>query len=149
LKKSAQLAQLLGSSQRPWMKTTGVVPEAFAVSISLLSRSEMDATPNSLGRSGRSSDPSEPTTSSSKEAPAIDGREPPLALAHAADVDPTKARVMDAVQQPLHASAWDVMGPPAWKSLPSWFLLAEGGQMSSATEECAGLRSRKVRQWRP
>jgi hypothetical protein len=29
LNKSAQLAQLLGSSQRPWMKTTGVVPEAF------------------------------------------------------------------------------------------------------------------------
>jgi hypothetical protein len=41
--KSAQLAQLLGSSHRPWMKTTGVVPEAFAAWISLLSRSEMDA----------------------------------------------------------------------------------------------------------
>jgi hypothetical protein len=41
------LAQLLGSSQRPWMKMTGVVPEAFAASISLLSRSEMDAMPNS------------------------------------------------------------------------------------------------------
>lgn len=48
LKKSAQLAQLLGSSQRPWMKTTGVVPEAFAASISLLSRSEMDAVANSF-----------------------------------------------------------------------------------------------------
>ena len=47
------------------MKTTGVVPEAFAASISLLSRSEMDAMPTPLGRSGRSSDPSEPTTSSS------------------------------------------------------------------------------------
>lgn len=47
----------------------------------------------------------------------------------AADVDPTKARVMHAVQQPLHTSAWgDVMGPPAWKSLPSWFLVAEGDQ---------------------
>jgi len=47
----------------------------------------------------------------------------------AADVDPTKARVMHAVQQPLHASAWDdVMGPPAWKSLPCWFLVAEGDQ---------------------
>jgi pimeloyl-ACP methyl ester carboxylesterase len=47
----------------------------------------------------------------------------------AADVDPTKARVMHAAQQPLHASAWDaVMGPPAWKSLPSWFLVAEGDQ---------------------
>jgi hypothetical protein len=29
------------------MKTTGVVPEAFAASISLLSRSEMDALANS------------------------------------------------------------------------------------------------------
>jgi hypothetical protein len=29
------------------MKTTGVVPEAFAASISLLSRSEMDPMPNS------------------------------------------------------------------------------------------------------
>ena len=47
----------------------------------------------------------------------------------AADVDPSKARVMHAVQQPLHASAWDeVMGTPAWKSLPSWFLVAEGDQ---------------------
>jgi pimeloyl-ACP methyl ester carboxylesterase len=47
----------------------------------------------------------------------------------AADVDPTKARVMYAVQQPLHASALaDVMGPPAWKSLPSWFLIADGDQ---------------------
>jgi hypothetical protein len=43
LKKSAQLAQLLGSSQRPWTKTTGVVPEALAAWISRLSRSEIDA----------------------------------------------------------------------------------------------------------
>jgi pimeloyl-ACP methyl ester carboxylesterase len=47
----------------------------------------------------------------------------------AADVDTTKARVMHAVQQPLHASALEeVMGTPAWKSLPSWFLVAEGDQ---------------------
>ncbi len=47
----------------------------------------------------------------------------------AADVDPTKARVMYAAQQPLHASALEeVMGTPAWKSLPSWFLVAEGDQ---------------------
>jgi pimeloyl-ACP methyl ester carboxylesterase len=47
----------------------------------------------------------------------------------AADVDPAKATVMHAVQQPLHASALDeVMGTPAWKSLPSWFLVAEGDQ---------------------
>jgi pimeloyl-ACP methyl ester carboxylesterase len=43
----------------------------------------------------------------------------------AADVDPVQARVMFAVQQPLAASALqDVMGVPAWKSLPSWFLVA-------------------------
>ena len=47
----------------------------------------------------------------------------------AADVDPSKARVMHAVQQPLHASALEeVMGTPAWKSLPSWFLVADGDQ---------------------
>jgi len=43
----------------------------------------------------------------------------------AADVDPAKARVMYAVQQALSASTLeDVMGVPAWKSLPSWFLVA-------------------------
>lgn len=47
----------------------------------------------------------------------------------AADVDPVKARVMHAVQQPLAASALqDVMGVPAWTSLPSWFLVAENDQ---------------------
>ena len=47
----------------------------------------------------------------------------------AADVDRTKARAMYAVQQPLHASALgEVIGTPAWKSLPSWFLVAEGDQ---------------------
>ena len=48
----------------------------------------------------------------------------------AADVDPVKARVMCAVQQPLHWSALgEVMGVPAWKSLASWFLVAEGDQV--------------------
>jgi pimeloyl-ACP methyl ester carboxylesterase len=43
----------------------------------------------------------------------------------AADVDPVQARVMHAVQQPLHASALDdVMGAPAWKDLPTWYLVA-------------------------
>jgi len=47
----------------------------------------------------------------------------------AADVDPVQAKVMFAVQQPLHTSTLgDVMGTPAWKSLPSWFLVAEGDQ---------------------
>src|SRR5690348_12587418 len=47
----------------------------------------------------------------------------------AADVDPVKARVMYAVQQALSASAFqEVMGVPAWKALPSWFLVADGDQ---------------------
>ncbi len=47
----------------------------------------------------------------------------------AADVDPVKAKVMYAVQQPLSVTALqDVMGTPAWKSQPSWFLVAEGDQ---------------------
>jgi pimeloyl-ACP methyl ester carboxylesterase len=43
----------------------------------------------------------------------------------AADVDPIWARVMYAAQQPLASSAFtDVMGVAAWKSLPSWYLVA-------------------------
>jgi pimeloyl-ACP methyl ester carboxylesterase len=47
----------------------------------------------------------------------------------AADVDSVKAKVMYAVQQPLHwSSLEEVMGVPAWRSLPSWFLIADGDQ---------------------
>jgi pimeloyl-ACP methyl ester carboxylesterase len=43
----------------------------------------------------------------------------------AADVDPVRARVMCAVQQPLAAATFqDEMGVPAWKSLPAWYLVA-------------------------
>jgi pimeloyl-ACP methyl ester carboxylesterase len=43
----------------------------------------------------------------------------------AADVNHTRARVMHAVQQPLATTAFtDVMGVPAWKSLPSWYMVA-------------------------
>jgi pimeloyl-ACP methyl ester carboxylesterase len=43
----------------------------------------------------------------------------------AADVEPTKARVLYAVQQPLTVTAFnEAMGTPAWKSLPSWYLVA-------------------------
>jgi pimeloyl-ACP methyl ester carboxylesterase len=43
----------------------------------------------------------------------------------AADIDPAKARAMYAVQQPIHSSTLtDQMTTPAWKSLPTWFLVA-------------------------
>ena len=47
----------------------------------------------------------------------------------AADVDPVKARVMFAVQQALSATALqEVMGVPAWKSVPSSYLVAADDQ---------------------
>src|SRR5713101_6063493 len=47
----------------------------------------------------------------------------------AADVDPVKAKVMYATQQVLAGSTFnDVMGIPAWKSLPSWYLVATEDQ---------------------
>ena len=43
----------------------------------------------------------------------------------AADVDPARAKVLSAVQQPLAGGAFDeVMGVPAWRSVPSWYLVA-------------------------
>jgi pimeloyl-ACP methyl ester carboxylesterase len=51
-------------------------------------------------------------------------------VAHfASDVDPLKARVMYAVQQGLSMSTFeDVMGVPAWKSRPTWYLIAADDQ---------------------
>ena len=47
----------------------------------------------------------------------------------AADVDPARARVMHAVQQPVAAAAFqDVMGVPAWNSHPCWYLVAQADQ---------------------
>jgi pimeloyl-ACP methyl ester carboxylesterase len=47
----------------------------------------------------------------------------------AAEVAPTQARVMFAVQQALSASTLgDVMGVPAWKALPSWYMVAANDQ---------------------
>ncbi len=47
----------------------------------------------------------------------------------AADVDPVQANVMYAVQQPLSTSSLgETMGTPAWKSLPSWYLVAKNDQ---------------------
>src|SRR6202453_2062406 len=47
----------------------------------------------------------------------------------AADIAPVKANVMFAVQQALSASTLgDVMGVPAWKSQPSWYMVASNDQ---------------------
>ena len=54
----------------------------------------------------------------------------------AADVDPVKAKVMYAVQQALAMSAFgEVMGVPAWKTLPSWYLVSTDDQALSADAE--------------
>ena len=54
----------------------------------------------------------------------------------AADLDPVMARVLHAVQQPLAASTLqDVMGVPAWKSHPCWFLVANDDQAIPADAE--------------
>jgi pimeloyl-ACP methyl ester carboxylesterase len=47
----------------------------------------------------------------------------------AADVEPERARVLHAAQQALAAAAFnDVMGVPAWKALPSWYLVASNDE---------------------
>ncbi len=47
----------------------------------------------------------------------------------ASGVDPVQAKALFAVQQPLAASAFEnVMTVPAWKSLPSWYLVAQDDQ---------------------
>jgi pimeloyl-ACP methyl ester carboxylesterase len=43
----------------------------------------------------------------------------------AADVDPTEARVLYAAQQPISLKAFEyTMGVPAWRDLPSWYVVA-------------------------
>jgi pimeloyl-ACP methyl ester carboxylesterase len=58
-------------------------------------------------------------------------------VAHfASDVDPIKAKVMYAVQQGLSMSTFeDVMGAPAWKSHPSWYLVATNDEALPADAE--------------
>jgi pimeloyl-ACP methyl ester carboxylesterase len=47
----------------------------------------------------------------------------------AADVEPVEAKAMHAVQQPLHTNAFgQTMGVPAWRSLPSWYLVASADE---------------------
>jgi pimeloyl-ACP methyl ester carboxylesterase len=45
----------------------------------------------------------------------------------APDVDPEKASVMYAAQQPAHIGTLGyVMGVPAWSALPTWYMVARG-----------------------
>jgi pimeloyl-ACP methyl ester carboxylesterase len=48
----------------------------------------------------------------------------------AGDVDPVKAKVLYAVQQPLSTSVLTdvVMNVPAWEELPSWYMIAQDDQ---------------------
>src|SRR6202140_815804 len=60
----------------------------------------------------------------------------------AADVDPDRARVLCAVQQGLSMTTFeDVMGVPAWKSHPSWYLVASNDEaIPPAAERMFALR---------
>ena len=54
----------------------------------------------------------------------------------ASGVDPVKAKVLFAVQQPGAASAFaEQMGVPAWKSLPTWYMVAAEDQAVSPDAE--------------
>jgi len=54
----------------------------------------------------------------------------------AADVAPADANVMYAVQQPLAASTLgDVMGVPAWKQVPTWYVVAQNDEAIPADAE--------------
>ena len=53
-----------------------------------------------------------------------------FAQAFAADADPIEARVMAATQKPLSIKSFVAKsGPPAWKHLPSWYLVSTNDQM--------------------
>src|SRR6201984_2868505 len=53
-----------------------------------------------------------------------------FAQVFASDVDPIQARVMAAVQKPLSvASFTGKTGAPAWKNIPSWYMVATKDQM--------------------
>jgi pimeloyl-ACP methyl ester carboxylesterase len=47
----------------------------------------------------------------------------------AADVNPAQARILHAVQQPISMSTFEyAMGVPAWKSQPTWFVVAQNDE---------------------
>jgi pimeloyl-ACP methyl ester carboxylesterase len=50
--------------------------------------------------------------------------------AFAADVDPAEARVMAVTQRPFSLRSFAAKsGPPAWKHIPSWYMVASNDQM--------------------
>jgi pimeloyl-ACP methyl ester carboxylesterase len=50
--------------------------------------------------------------------------------AFAADVDPVEARIMAVVQKPLSIKSFVAKsGPPAWKHIPSWYMVSANDQM--------------------
>ncbi len=58
----------------------------------------------------------------------IDPVEFPEVFAH--DLDPVQARIMAAVQKPIAAKIFGAKpGRPAWKSLPSWYLVSDCDRM--------------------
>jgi pimeloyl-ACP methyl ester carboxylesterase len=53
-----------------------------------------------------------------------------FATAFAADVDPAYSAVMAVTQKPLSLKSFaDKAGPPAWKHIPSWYLVSEKDHM--------------------
>ena len=53
-----------------------------------------------------------------------------FAKVFAADVDPVDARIMAVVQRPLSIKSFTAKsGPPAWKHIPSWYLVSSNDQM--------------------
>jgi pimeloyl-ACP methyl ester carboxylesterase len=53
-----------------------------------------------------------------------------FAQVFAADADPGEARVMAVVQKPLSIQSFTAKsGPPAWKHIPSWYLVSANDQM--------------------
>jgi len=53
-----------------------------------------------------------------------------FAKAFAADIDPVEASIMAAVQKPVSINSFTAKsGPPAWKQVPSWYMVATQDQM--------------------
>jgi pimeloyl-ACP methyl ester carboxylesterase len=61
----------------------------------------------------------------------------------AGDIDPPRAKVMYAAQQALSMSTFeDVMGTPAWKSLPCWYLIAKNDE--AVPPEAEGMFAKRM-----